>query len=232
MSGWITLDRSIKEHWLNKQDRVYSEFEAWIDILLTVNHSEQKLKLKGVLLTVKRGESVCSLETWGKRWKWNKNRVRRFFSLLQKDSMIEIKSEQITTRLTVCNYDSYQSKRNADVTQTKRKRNGDGTQTNPNKERNNDKEIIVSAFDAFWNFYGKKVDRASCFKKWCQVVTMENIDHVRHSLKIYIKQTENDIKFRKNPLTWLNGSCWLDFELGEQPKTQLPIDRQPKTFDY
>ena len=122
MSGWITLDRSIKEHWLNKQDRVYSEFEAWIDILLTVNHSEQKIKLKGVLLTVKRGESVCSLDTWGKRWKWNKNRVRRFFSLLQKDSMIDLKSEQITTRLTVCNYDSYQSKRNADETQTKRRR--------------------------------------------------------------------------------------------------------------
>lgn len=138
MSGWISIHRQLQDHWLYKENRTFSKLEAWIDILLTVNHTDAQVVIKNTVYEVKRGESIHSLDTWGNRWKWNKSKVRRFLRLLQKQTMIELKDEQKTTRLTVCNYDSYQGIRNADETKVKRKRNADETQTTPNNNDNNE----------------------------------------------------------------------------------------------
>jgi len=135
--GWISVHRQFKDHWLWKEKRIFSKAEAWIDILMSVNHSEQKVIIKNVVYTVNRGESIMSLDSWSKRWNWNKSKVRRFLEVLQSELMIVTKNETQTTRLTVCNYDSYQTIGNADETQTKRKRNADETQTTPNNNTNN-----------------------------------------------------------------------------------------------
>lgn len=137
--GWISLHREIQSHWLWKEKREFSKLEAWLDILLTVNHSEQKIVIKNTLFTVKRGESIKSLDTWALRWNWNKSKVRRFLNVLQNDNMIVTKSELKTTRLIVCKYDSYQDVRNDNETIMKRKRNDNETQTTPNNnDINND----------------------------------------------------------------------------------------------
>jgi uncharacterized phage protein (TIGR02220 family) len=136
--GWISVHRKIQNHWLWQSKEPYDNLKAWLDILLTVNHSEQKVLIKGTLYTVKRGESIMSLDSWASRWKWNKSKVRRFLNLLQSDSMIELKNERKTTRLTVCNYDSYQDRRNANETHMKHIRNADETLATPNNNDNND----------------------------------------------------------------------------------------------
>ncbi len=135
--GWISVHRKIQDNWLWQSKEPYDNLKAWLDILLTVNHSEQKVLIKGTLYTVKRGESIMSLDSWANRWKWNKSKVRRFLNLLQSDSMIELKNERKTTRLTVCNYDSYQDKRNANESQMNHKRNADETLATPNNNDNN-----------------------------------------------------------------------------------------------
>ncbi len=135
--GWISINRKIQSHWLWEEKREFSKLEAWLDILLTVNHSEQKVMIKNTLFTVKRGDSIKSLETWGSRWNWNKSKVRRFLKLLENDSMIVTKNESKTTRLTVCKYDSYQSIGNDNETIVKQKRNADETQVTPNNNDNN-----------------------------------------------------------------------------------------------
>jgi len=136
MEGWISLHRKIVDHWIYSNTKM-SNLEAWLHILLTVNHANTKCNIKNTLYYVKRGQSLKSLDTWGKEFGWDKSKVRRFFKLLESDNMIVTKSEQKTTRLTVCNYDSYQGKRNADETQMKRKRNADETQVTPNNNDNN-----------------------------------------------------------------------------------------------
>jgi len=133
--GWIKLYRKMQHHWLYKEKRIFSRFEAWLDILLNVQHEDepQKIVIRNQILIVNRGESIRSLETWATRWRWSKSKVRRFFEMLQKENMIEYSSETQTTRLNVLNYDNYQSMRNANETQMKRKRNAnrhaDETQT-------------------------------------------------------------------------------------------------------
>lgn len=134
MSGWIKLNRSIQSHWIYNERRKFSKLEAWIDMIMTANYADNKVIIKGKLYEVKRGESINSMDTWASRWSWDKSAVRRFLTLLQNDNMISIKSDSITTHLTICKYESYQGERNADETQTKRKRNADETQTTPIKE--------------------------------------------------------------------------------------------------
>jgi len=151
MSGWIKLHRSIKDHWLYTEKRVFSRFEAWNDILLTVNFADAEIFIKGKLYKIKRSESILSLESWGKRWNWEKSKVRRFLNVLQKEHMIVLNSDNITTRLKVCKYDDYQDSRNANETQTKRKRNSNEIQTTPieEEEEEKEKEEIITIYRSF-----------------------------------------------------------------------------------
>lgn len=147
MSGWIKVHRKVQDHWIFKEQREFSRFEAWLDILLCANHSEQKVIIQGTVYTVKQGESLHSLETWAKRWNWSKTKVRRFFDTLTKELMIETTNETKTTRLTICNYASYQVERNEDETQKERKKNASETQTAPNKndkKEKNENKIVVN----------------------------------------------------------------------------------------
>jgi hypothetical protein len=140
MSGWIKIHREITDHWLYKEKRKFSRFEAWNDILLTVNYSEAQTIIKGKLYTVKKGESLLSLDSWAKRWNWDKSSVRRFLTMLQNETMINLVSDNISTRLIVCKWDIYQEERNANETQTKRKRNANDIQTTPIKEEEENKK--------------------------------------------------------------------------------------------
>ena len=151
MSGWIKLHRSITNHWLYTEKRVFSKFEAWNDILLTVNFTDAKTIIKGSLYEVKRGQSILSLESWSKRWNWDKSKVKRFLNTLQLDEMVVIKSDTVTTRLTVCNYESYQGERTADETQMKCKRNADETQVNTIEEGKKEKKEISIFIEPTYN---------------------------------------------------------------------------------
>jgi uncharacterized phage protein (TIGR02220 family) len=133
--GWISLHRKIQSHWLfNDAEKL----RAWIIILLEVNHKAEKVNLKNELVTCERGESLKSLDTWSKLFDWNKSKTRRFFDLLESDTMIIRKSTHKTTHLKVLNYDSYQDDRHTDGTQTARRRHTGGTQAAPNNNDNND----------------------------------------------------------------------------------------------
>ena len=142
MEGWIKLHRSLINHWIIKDS---DKFKAWITILLTVNHNSNKVNIGNYLIECGRGESLKSLDSWVKIFGkgWNKSKVRRFLTLLENDSMIELIPNTKTTHLRVCKYDSYQSERNANETEVKRKRNGSETVLTPNKndkKEKNDKE--------------------------------------------------------------------------------------------
>ena len=125
--GWIKLHRSIQEHWLFTENRAFSRYEAWIDMLLKVNHDKSKSVIGNSIIRCERGQSILSLDSWAKRWRWNKSAVRRFFALLEKDDMIVVENVSKTTRITICNYDSYQGLRNDNETITQQKRTDNAT---------------------------------------------------------------------------------------------------------
>ena len=212
MGGWIKLNRSIQSHWIYNERRKFSKLEAWIDMLMTANYADNKVIIKGKLYEVKRGESINSMDTWAKRWSWDKSAVRRFLTLLQNDNIISIKSDSITTHLTICKYESYQGEKNANETQMKRRRNADEYQTTPIEEGKEIKEgkegNTCLTFESFWELYDKKVDSKKCKDKFNKVKESDR-QKILDTLPTYIKSTP-DIKFRKNPSTYLNNECWND----------------------
>jgi uncharacterized protein YdaU (DUF1376 family) len=75
-----------------------------------------------------------------------------------------------------------------------------------NKPITNKDNSSTSRFEEFWDLYGKKDSRAKCEPKFNKLKESE-IDLIFKNLPAYIESTP-DVKFRKNPFTWLNGKCW------------------------
>ena len=149
------------DNFLYNENRVFSRYEAWQDILLNVNFESGRVMIKGKVYEVKAGQSLLSMDSWAKRWNWSKSAVRRFLNLLQNESMIEIVTDNISTHLTVCNWDAYQVERNANETRKKLKRNSNEIQTTPIKEEEEEKEVKkqeneVIDYDRFIAWFNKR----------------------------------------------------------------------------
>jgi hypothetical protein len=226
--GWITLNREISKHWVYK-DAEY--FKAWIAIIIEVNHSDEKVLIGRTLFNCNRGESLHSLENWGKLFgNWSKTKTKRFLDLLKNDSMIELKNERLSTRLSVCNYNKYQDVRNASETQVKRNWNASETQLKRERATNNNEltmetminnEILPSQakakrskfeyseeFETFWSNWTK----AGCggsknrsYGYW-KLLTDEDISEIRNRAPKYIKSCRELNRSTKDLEGWINPS--------------------------
>jgi hypothetical protein len=63
-------------------------------------------------------------------------------------------------------------------------------------------------FNVFWETYNYKVGRKKTVTKWNRL-SLTTMNVILEKLPLYIESTP-DIKFRKQPLTYLNGEHWLD----------------------
>lgn len=125
--GWIKLHRKSLDNFLYQEKRPLTRREAWEDILMLVNTVETEILVGNEIFTVYPGQSLMSLSSWARHFRWSKSKVSRVFDLFQKCNMIRIESVSKTTRLTVCNWETYQDVRNDDETMMKRWRNDDET---------------------------------------------------------------------------------------------------------
>ena len=106
--GYVAIFRDIFDHWIWKQ-KPFSKGQAWVDLILLANHTDEKQPYKDTVKTYERGKVYKSKEELAERWGWNRKTVKRFVRQLQSDKMItEVWSTQGTT-LTIVNYDFYQS---------------------------------------------------------------------------------------------------------------------------
>lgn len=72
--------------------------------------------IKGQMISLERGQQARSEVTLAKEWKWSRGKVRRFLSRLEGDSMIVHQTDNLTSIITICNYDSFQGGDTADGT--------------------------------------------------------------------------------------------------------------------
>lgn len=114
--GWVSIYRSLTNHWLYREKRVYSYFEAWIDLLLMVSHKKRKDFIERRLIKIDVGQSIKSMDTLAKKWGWGdghkgKSKVRRFLKKLEDEGMIQKENLGFTTRITIINFAEYQQSR-------------------------------------------------------------------------------------------------------------------------
>jgi hypothetical protein len=101
------------------------------------------------------------------------------------------------------------------------------------KEEEQDKEIKENFFETFWNLYDKKVERKSCYNKFIKL-DLKVIEKIINVVPFYVKSTP-DVKYRKNPETWINGECWNDEikdSTTEQPKERFTPSGQRLIIPY
>ena len=193
MEGWIKIHRKIINHWIwANPDYV----KAWITIILTVNHDDSKVLIHGEVISCNRGQSILSLQNWAKLFgrKWTIQKVRTFFNLLQVDKMICTEGLRKTTRLTVCNYDSYQDEQHTNNTQTTHKQHTDNTQITTNKNDKNDKNDK--------NIIKENLQKKKFIKPTIQEITdycLERKNKVSPE-KFYNYYESNGWKVGKNPM--------------------------------
>ncbi|ENJ93723.1 DnaD domain protein [Staphylococcus aureus] len=214
MTGWISIDRSIQNHWLFKEKRTFSKFEAWIYLLMEANHSKAKVPIGNQIVTVERGQRLTSILTLSDLFNWSRFKVKTFLDLLESGGMLEVKTTSKYTLITIVNYDFYQSEQGRnqhqnDIKPTSKqhqsninptsKQHQTNTNNNDNKDNNeknvNNEKKKTTAFDFFQdNGFG--------------FITSYNLD----DLNYYLDSFENDsdeivtasLKIAKdrNKVTW------------------------------
>lgn len=130
--GWIKLYRQIQESDLwDSEEEPFDRRSAWVDLLLMANHEDKTVIFKGNPIVVKAGQRITSLRKLAERWNWSLNRVNRYLDLLEKLNMIEKKSDNHKTLLTLVNYSKFQGGWNTDeYTDEYTHEYTDGTHTN------------------------------------------------------------------------------------------------------
>jgi len=140
--GWISLHRKIREHNFYREKRVFSYFEAWIDLLLSASHKDNKVLLNANLNLVRRGEIITSKKALAERWQWSNTKVNKFMKILQEDEMAIVKSTSKFTHITLVNYDSYQGDFLKKEDQKNIKQTSDTDQINTFNNSNNLNKVI------------------------------------------------------------------------------------------
>lgn len=106
--GYIKLHRKIRNHefWPGiKEKRAYSDFEAWIDLLLSAAGLPHKIVYRDQVISLKRGQLAVSIRKLGERWGWSKDRVHRSLQLMIR--MNEIRYHTLRQRLSIISIVKY-----------------------------------------------------------------------------------------------------------------------------
>lgn len=136
--GWIALHRNIRDHWVYQEKRVFSKYEAWLDLLMDANHQNNKFLFDGQLIEVNRGKFITSVRQLCERWGWSNTKVNRFLKMLEDDQMLIRKSDSKKTVITIVNYDFYQRYDSKEATQKRQQNDAEASQKHTN---NNDKTM-------------------------------------------------------------------------------------------
>lgn len=236
MTGWISLHRSIQKHWLFEEKRKFSRFEAWIDILMMVNHTDNKIMHDGDLITVKRGQRITSLRQLGERWSWSITKVDKYLKILESDGMLDVKKDTKKTVLTVVNYDDYQDedlkkrrRNDSEKTEKKHRSNTEKTQkktnNNDNKENNennDDNDVVVGDdFASIYNLYQENIEQVP------SPITTEkltqDIDHYGKELVAYA--------IKKSALNNSHNYKFIDYLLKDWRKRNLTTIKAVKQYE-
>ena len=161
--GWIKLHRSMFDNDLWTAEP-FTKGQAWIDLIGHANHRPASIWIRGIEVSVERGQLAWSELTMADRWKWSRGKVRRYLRMLQDRGMVIQQTNKVTTVLTICKYETYQAEQTADETTdetTGRTTNGQQTDnkryTNKNvKNGENVKEQINIVISYLNDRAGKK----------------------------------------------------------------------------
>ena len=238
--GYIPISRAIFEHQLWREDREFSRFEAWLDLIQMARFEDAMQYVGNRRILVKRGQILASFRFLSERWGWSTKKVGGFLNLLIADMMMSKETDKETgqTIVTVCNYDKYNPKAESQETpeETGVKHQGNTKETNINKDNNLNKVIppvipqsgdgvCDSGFEKVWAMYGRKGNKKTSERKRANLKNHCREAAIKH-IPRYVASTP-DIQYRKNFETYLNQEAWND-EIIQRQNDEKPNLRSRK----
>lgn len=205
--GWIALHRNIRDHWVYQEKRVFSKYEAWLDLLMDANHQDNKFVFDGKLVEVERGQKVTSIRQLSERWGWSRTKVTDFLTLLEKDKMLVRKSDSKKTVLTIVNYDIYQNqeqeKSHSNDTEKPQKSTNNNVKTMSNNENNktssSTRKKRVYDPDSIYFILAEKLSKQICQNQEIKEPNLNRwADDIRKMIEID-KRTESQVS---NMIDW------------------------------
>jgi hypothetical protein len=149
MEGWIKVYRKLIDNPLWHSER-FTRSQAWIDLLLLANHKPNIVFIRGNEVKTERGDLCYSIVSLSKRWCWNERTVNKFISWLENQEMIQSRKNNITTIISIKNYDSYQGSTEQSTEQSTEPIQS-RVQTNKNdknvKNEKNSKNFVIPSFE-------------------------------------------------------------------------------------
>lgn len=166
--GYIKLWRAIwdNKYWPTK--RAFTRLEAWADLLMLASYKDRSFEVRGVWVSLERGQVGRSVKGLSHKWKWSPGKVGRFLKTLKADRQIDYQTTNVTTLITIINYDMYQGDgdQNGDQTDTKQIPDGDQTDTY-NKDKKLKKEKNTEAPRDFTSYFPTDWQEHLKFMEWC-----------------------------------------------------------------
>lgn len=105
--AFYVMSRGWLEHPVFKTEP-FCQRAAWCWLIEQAQFQERRINLNGQIVTLKRGELAHSLRYIATAWGWSEVGIRRFFSRLKTDAMIDARIDAGRLIVSICNYDKYQ----------------------------------------------------------------------------------------------------------------------------
>lgn len=233
--GYIPISRRLFEHPFWCEERIYSRFEAWIDLLQEARFEDTEELINNRLVTVIRGQIPISLRFLGNRWGWSTKKVNSFLDMLLSAKMItkETPKETGQTVITICNYDKY----NFDTENRKQQKKQTGnTEETPGKQQGNNikeyKEINNNIFSTPAYAYEDKfpsevfeISLSDCYnalisdQAWWEPLCMNNhvtVEQFTGKLQEFFRKLQNEGEKTKSERDGKSHFArWLNIELSK-----------------
>ena len=247
MNGWVSLHRKVFENPIIKPSKPYSRFEAWCWLIIRANHTDNKFVLGNEIIKAGAGEVITSQKKLALQFGWGNTKIRNFLKLLENDTMIEVKTTSKTTRITICNYLTYQDSQTKKKSKTNRKQTANKLRTNTNnkdnKVNNVNKKILLEDFENL-------LKDEECLNKYGLDMITEFVDYwIEPTLdgKKYNFQLKKTFHIKKRLATWskqdykgtykMHKEKLINIEKDEYLKkasenAYRPDDQRKMTMDY
>ena len=106
-TNYFFVNRALlhSDRWLSEP---FTRGQAWVDLFGLAQHSNGFFRVRGIKVNVERGQLAYSQVTLAKRWKWSRNKVRRYLKELENNKDVEQQNNEVTTIITILKYNDWQ----------------------------------------------------------------------------------------------------------------------------
>jgi len=119
--GWIKLHRKLMDNELWKAEP-FTKGQAMVDLLMLANHKDGFIYKRGNHLNVSRGQVGWSQIKLSERWGWSRPKIKRFINDLEKDGFLLQQNNNVSSLITILNYNIYQGDVTPDVAAEKQQK--------------------------------------------------------------------------------------------------------------